>query len=86
MLTMYINQFLAQFLHLSQGGRSVVDEGTTLAGSIQFPTKDTFLSFVLQFMLLEETFQLIGGYIETGFYDTLGSPILNSLDIRTLAY
>ena len=86
MLTMYINQFLAQFLHLSQGGRSIVDEGTALAGSIQFPTKDTFLSLVFQFMLFEETFQLIGGYIETGFYDTLSSPILNSLDIRTLAY
>ena len=86
MLTMYINQFLAQFLHLGQGSRSIVDEGTALARSIQFPTKNTFLSLVLQFMLFEETFQLIGGYIETGFYNTLGSPILDSLDIRTLAY
>ena len=52
--------------------RAIIDEGTTLSVRRDFTTKDTFRWFIIDFVLLEDTLQVVTIYVENAFYGTFG--------------
>ena len=83
MLGMHINQLFAQFFHLCQRSRSIVNESPALARRLHFTTKNTFV-LKLQFILFKKRFHTIGRNIKTSFYNTLRCPLTDSLHISPL--
>ena len=83
MLRMDIHQLLAQFFHLRQRCRRVVNESTALSRGIQLTTQDA-LSVILQFLLVKERAHAIRRNIKMRFNNALGSIGPNGPYISTL--
>ena len=84
-LTVYVNQFFAQYLHLRQRSRRIIDEGAAFPVGRYFPPDDAFLFVVFDVVLGKEVFQSVGRYPEPGFDDTLGRAVLDGFYVGPLA-
>ena len=80
------DELLAKGLHLHQRGRSIIDERTAFARCQEFASEDALTAFVLEVVLFEEAFQLIGGDIESGFHHTLVGSVTDGLDVGSLSH
>ena len=54
MLRMNIDELFAQFSHLGQRNRRIVDEGTALSGSSQFAADDGVFCIIINIVSIEE--------------------------------
>ena len=85
MLRMYIDQLFAQFLHLCQRSRRIINECTAFAGRLHFAPQDTFLVVVFQFVLFKKRAHTVSRDIKTCFDNTFRSSTTNRFHIGTLS-
>ena len=84
-LAVHVNQFFAQHFHLCQRSRRIVDESTAFSVSRHFTTKDTFVRFEFDVILLKERFHAVVGNLESRLHDALGSPLLDGFHVGALS-
>ena len=83
---MNIHEHLAKFLHLMNGGRSIIDETTTLTRCRQFATYYAVVSIVVYLILIKPILHVVCREIEMRLDAAFLCAGLDSLSIGTLSH
>ena len=85
MLRMNVHQLFAQFSHLGQGNRSVIDESPALAGTGQFTADDGVFCIKIDVVVVEETLHVVSGEVEMSLNHATVLARLDGLAVGTVA-
>ena len=85
MLGVYVDELLAQLLKKRKWHRSVVDEGTALAGGCKLTAHDACAFIVVDIVQAEEVSESVAAKVELGLYHALFCSLLDGLRVSALS-